>query len=214
MKLLDWNIVCWHITLDQLGFPFLRSQAAVERQCVHQPPHSPILISKSECDDVCGVIWLIIPGIHRATGRWKNPRKVTDTKSGRKLLRIVCLNNFMSEFLQYQGTTSTSDTIIFYSPIFGTQTNNIQKVKKRPVDCSPNNVTHTQPFNGPFFRDYPVSRYQKGKTNLDFTEAKDSEWQYASLHLAPDRQPCQHPTTQFFTGRMPFLPPSQQCQCT
>ena len=74
--------------------------------------------------------------------------------------------------------------------------------------------THTQPFNGPFFRDYPVSRYQKGKTNLDFTEAKDSEWQYASLHLAPDRQPCQHPTTQFFTGRMPFLPPSQQCQCT
>jgi len=33
---------------------------------------------------------------------------------------------------------------------------------------------------------------------------------YASLHLAPDRQPCQHPTTVFFTGRMPFLPPNQQ----
>jgi len=57
-----------------------------------------------------------------------------------------------------------------------------------------------------------VSRYQKGKTDLDFTEARDSEWQwperyqsnldfteardrvavasagpYASLHLAPDR---------------------------
>jgi len=30
-------------------------------------------------------------------------------------------------------------------------------------------------FNGPFFRDYQVSRYQKGKTNLDFTEARDSE---------------------------------------
>ena len=26
---------------------------------------------------------------------------------------------------------------------------------------------------------------------------------YASLHIIPDRQPCQHPTTQFFTGRMP-----------
>jgi len=36
----------------------------------------------------------------------------------------------------------------------------------------------------------------------------------ASLHLAPDRQPHQHPTTQFFTGRMPFLPPNQQCQST
>jgi len=37
---------------------------------------------------------------------------------------------------------------------------------------------------------------------------------YASLHLAPDREPRQHPTTQFFTGRMPFLPPNQQCQST
>jgi len=35
---------------------------------------------------------------------------------------------------------------------------------------------------------------------------------YASLHLSPDRQPRQHPTTQFFTGRMPFLPPNQQRQ--
>jgi len=47
-----------------------------------------------------------------------------------------------------------------------------------------------------------VSRYQKGKTNLDFTEARDSEWQ------------CQHLTTQFFTGRMPFLQPNQQRQST
>jgi len=51
------------------------------------------------------------------------------------------------------------------------------------------------------FQDYPGEPVQKGKTNLDFTEARDSEWPYApgpyaSLHLAPDRQPCQHPTTQ------------------
>ena len=26
-----------------------------------------------------------------------------------------------------------------------------------------------------------VSRYQKGKTNLDFTEARDSEWQWNPL---------------------------------
>ena len=37
---------------------------------------------------------------------------------------------------------------------------------------------------------------------------------YASLHLAPVRQPRQHPTTQFFTGRMPFLPLNQQHQST
>jgi len=37
---------------------------------------------------------------------------------------------------------------------------------------------------------------------------------YASQHLAPDRQPCQYLTTQFFTGRMPFLPLNQQHQST
>ena len=37
---------------------------------------------------------------------------------------------------------------------------------------------------------------------------------YARLHLAPEKQPHQQPTTQFFTGRMPFLPPNQQRQST
>ena len=41
--------------------------------------------------------------------------------------------------------------------------------------------THTHPFNGPFFGTTQVSRYQKGKTNLDFTEARDSEWQWLQL---------------------------------
>ena len=36
---------------------------------------------------------------------------------------------------------------------------------------------HTRPFNGPFSGTTQVSQYQKGKTNLDFTEARDSEWQ-------------------------------------
>jgi len=40
---------------------------------------------------------------------------------------------------------------------------------------------HTRPFNGPFSRTTRVSRYQKGKTNLDFTEARDSEWQWHQL---------------------------------
>ena len=37
--------------------------------------------------------------------------------------------------------------------------------------------THTHPFNGPFPGTTQVGWYQKGKTNLDFTEARDSEWQ-------------------------------------
>jgi len=34
--------------------------------------------------------------------------------------------------------------------------------------------THTHPFNGSFSRTTRVSLYQKGKTNLDFTEARGS----------------------------------------
>ena len=41
--------------------------------------------------------------------------------------------------------------------------------------------THTHPFNVPFSGTTGVSRYQKGKTNLDFTEARDSEWQWHQL---------------------------------
>ena len=41
--------------------------------------------------------------------------------------------------------------------------------------------THTNPFNGTFSGTTQVSRYQKGKTNLYFTEARDSEWQWHQL---------------------------------
>ena len=40
---------------------------------------------------------------------------------------------------------------------------------------------HTHPFNGPFSGTTQVSHYQRGKTNLDFVEARDSEWQWHQL---------------------------------
>jgi len=55
-----------------------------------------------------------------------------------------------------------------------------------------------------------VSQYYKDKTNLDFTGARDSEWQ-----ICTSLQTYNHASTSllsFFTGRMPFLPPNQQCQ--
>ena len=42
-------------------------------------------------------------------------------------------------------------------------------------------ITHTHPFNGPMSGTTQVSRYQKGKTNVDFTEARDSEWQWHQM---------------------------------
>jgi len=80
--------------------------------------------------------------------------------------------------------------------------------------------TRTHPFNGPLSGSTRVSQYQKGKTNLDFTGARDSEWQW---HQLGDIQVCISLLTdndtstsllKFFTGRMPFLPPNQQCQST
>jgi len=38
-----------------------------------------------------------------------------------------------------------------------------------------------QPFNSLFSRTTWVSRYQKGKTNLDFIGARDSDWQWHQL---------------------------------
>jgi len=76
-----------------------------------------------------------------------------------------------------------------------------------------NTNTHTHPFNGPLSRTIQVSRYQKGQTNLDFTEARDSEWQWHQLGrmqvctlLQTDNHASTPPLT-FFTGRMPFLLP-------
>jgi len=40
---------------------------------------------------------------------------------------------------------------------------------------------HHHTFNGPLSGTTWVSRYQKGKTNLDFTETRDSEWQWQQL---------------------------------
>ena len=42
-------------------------------------------------------------------------------------------------------------------------------------------LAHTHPFNGPFSGTTQVSRFQKGNTNLDFCEARDSEWQWHQL---------------------------------
>jgi len=79
--------------------------------------------------------------------------------------------------------------------------------------------THTHPFNGPLSVIPWVGQYQKGKTNLDFTEARDSEWQWHQLghmQVCTSLQIDYHASTSplIFIGRMPFLSPNQQRQST
>ena len=52
-----------------------------------------------------------------------------------------------------------------------------QSIKMIKTHARTHTHTHTHLFNGPLSETTRVSRYQKGKTNLDFTEARDSEWQ-------------------------------------
>ena len=79
-------------------------------------------------------------------------------------------------------------------------------------------TTHKHLFSSPFSGTSQVSQYQKGKTSLDFTEARDSVWlwhQLGHMQVCTSLQTDNHastPTTQFFTGRMPFLPPSLKAQ--
>ena len=75
--------------------------------------------------------------------------------------------------------------------------------------------THAHTFSGYFSMTTQVSWYQ---TNLDFTEARDSEWQWLQLghmQVCTSLQTDKHTSTtplSFFTGWMPFLPPNQQRQ--
>jgi len=65
-----------------------------------------------------------------------------------------------------------------------------------------------------------VSPYKKDKTNLDFTEAGERDWQWHRLghmQVCTSLQTDNHastPSLSFVTGWMPFLPPNQEHQNT
>jgi len=54
-----------------------------------------------------------------------------------------------------------------------------------------------------------VSRYQKGKTNLDFTEARDSEWQWHQLgHMQTDDHASTPPLSFYRPDALPATQPT------
>ena len=70
-----------------------------------------------------------------------------------------------------------------------------------PATTHTHTHTHTHPFNGPLSGTTRVGRYQKGKTNLDFTEARDSEWQW---HQLGHMQVCISLQTDNYTSTPPL----------
>jgi len=74
------------------------------------------------------------------------------------------------------------------------------------IDFSSYLYTHTHLFSGPLSRTTWVSRYQKGETNLDFAETRDSEWQWqwhqlGHMQVCTSLQTDNHTTT----PRLSFL---------
>ena len=73
--------------------------------------------------------------------------------------------------------------------------------------------THTHPFNGPFSGTTQVSRYQKGKTNLDFTGARDSEYpwhQLGHMQVCSSLQTDNHANTSLLSFYRPDAFPATQ----
>ena len=72
--------------------------------------------------------------------------------------------------------SSLSTTLAIGCTVSTTQYTSISFHCKHPVKH-----THIHLFNSPLSRTTRVSLYQKGKTNLDITNARHSEWQWHQL---------------------------------
>jgi len=95
-------------------------------------------------------------------------QNVKDSSHGNKYLRKIKIN--LSTKVEICISTYSNANVICYSATCQTELNKGNSVPQI-VDR-----THIHPFNGPVSGTTRVSRYQKGKTNLDFTEVRDSEW--------------------------------------
>jgi len=155
---------------------------------------------------------------------WRTRRRQSGDESSRAVMRRL-----LSAAESGRVSVRRSDTAHDQTPAAPTtscllQTRAVYTYTNQPTNQSINQSithTHTHPFNGPLSGTTRVSRYhQRGKTNPDFAEARDSEWQrhqlgrmQVSISLQTDNH-ASTPPLRFFPGRMPFLPPNQQRQCT
>ena len=87
---------------------------------------------------------------------------------------------FLPELLPCQSL-SVADGMTTDQQCMKQQTHLLATTSSNQFSSSKWPLTHTHPFNGPLSRTTRVRRYQKGKISLDFTEARDSEWQWHQL---------------------------------
>ena len=126
------------------------------------------------------------------TTKWANTREVCTLKTLVPFFlsfQIIILTGSMTRALccwpehQYQTLISLHCLICInrQSPLIIHQLHSSTRAWQCDNSYDISLYTTLHSFNGPFSGTTQVSRYQKGKTNLDFNEARDSEWQWHQL---------------------------------
>jgi len=87
----------------------------------------------------------------------------------------MILPNSVDQLAKFHGLLPWENCRILLPPVYEL----IEKFLCDKAGRARAHTTHT--FNGFFSGTTQVSRYQNGKTNLDSTEARDSEWQWHQL---------------------------------
>ena len=167
------------------------------------------------------VVWIVLlvkPERLQNARRW--PRKVHQCRRWRHWLRWLVAEARWSDVV----SCSSCLTIISNSCTATMETSS-QPHHSEPTHCSSrcdlccnkSSLIDTHPFNRPLSGTTPVSRYEKSQTNLDFTEARDSEWQWHQLghmQVCTSLQTDNHASTPPLSFLQAFLPPNEQHQST
>jgi len=126
------------------------------------------------------------------------------TKAVKRLCVCVCVCvccvciNIQASFFESFVTVHRHFTYLLSWRHANWLTGKVNSLTGRVVDKELNLWTHrhTHPFNGRLPVTSRLSQYQKGKTDLDFTEARDSEWQWNLLlctSFQTDNHACSPP---------------------
>ena len=103
-------------------------------------------------------------------------------------IRECCVGAFLARSSWRRGEPCTIQFTLHY---------NVQT-----ISLNSHTHTHTHPLNGPLSGTTQVNRYHKGKTNLNFTEARDSEWQWqqvSHMQVCTSLQADNHASTSLLT---------------
>ena len=155
-------------------------------------------IHKVYCNNLDTHTYTRLTALFPGLPRWAGTRKVKpiwillkqETVSGSGISWAICKSAPCSR----QTTTPTPHHSVFYRP-------DALPAAQPTASKHWRQHIHTHPFNGPLSGTTRVSQYQEGKTNLDFTGASDSEWQW---HQLDHMQVCTSLQTDNHTSTSPL----------